>query len=119
MLDALVFLESAGRPDVIAGVDPIAASGLTQILAETGRDLLGMRIDLPASKRLTRRIALADAQGRKRLVMRLQARRRLIDARFDPRQSLAAHRTGSWVSRGGGITYGSSLSSRSVPSVLR
>ena len=89
MLEALVFLESAGRPDVIAGVDPVAASGLTQILAETGRDLLGMRIDLPASRRLTRRIAVAEARGRGTLVIRLQARRRSIDARFDPRRSLA------------------------------
>ena len=54
LLEAMVFLESAGRPDVIAGDDPEAASGLTQILAETGQGLLGMRIDLAASRRLTR-----------------------------------------------------------------
>ena len=31
-----MFVESAGRPDVIAGGDPTSASGLTQILAQTG-----------------------------------------------------------------------------------
>ena len=36
-LEAIVFVESAGRPDVVAGPDPAAASGLAQILAE--RDL--------------------------------------------------------------------------------
>jgi hypothetical protein len=33
ILEALVFVESAGRPDVIVGADPANASGLTQILA--------------------------------------------------------------------------------------
>ena len=40
MLEAIVFLESAGRPDAIAGNDPADASGLTQILAQTGQSLL-------------------------------------------------------------------------------
>ena len=62
MLEAIVFLESAGRPEVIAGSDPQNASGLTQILAETGRDLLGMHIDLAASRRITKRIARARSQ---------------------------------------------------------
>ena len=46
ILEALVFVESAGRPDVIAGLDPADASGLTQILAQTGQSLLGMHINL-------------------------------------------------------------------------
>src|SRR4051794_17955686 len=36
LLESLVFLESAGRPDVVAGRDIRSAAGLTQILAETG-----------------------------------------------------------------------------------
>ena len=49
-LEAVVFLESGGRPDVIAGgKDPINAAGLTQIVAETGQSLLGMNVDLERS----------------------------------------------------------------------
>ena len=46
LLEGLVFVESAGRPEVIAGSDPADAAGLTQILAQTGQSLLGMHIDL-------------------------------------------------------------------------
>src|SRR5215207_1892337 len=46
MLEASVFLESAGRPDARASNDPRSAAGLTQILAETGQSLLGLRIDV-------------------------------------------------------------------------
>jgi hypothetical protein len=63
LLEAIVFLESAGRPDVIAGDDPARASGLTQILAETGRNFLGMRVDLAQSRSLTTRIRAAVARG--------------------------------------------------------
>ena len=45
LVEAIVFLESGGRPEVIAGDDPVAASGLTQILAETGRNFLGMKVE--------------------------------------------------------------------------
>jgi hypothetical protein len=86
-LEALVFLESAGRPDVIAGSDPQNASGLTQILAETGSDLLGMHVNLAASRRLTRKLAHAGSAARAR---KLQAARRRVDDRFDPRKALAA-----------------------------
>ena len=58
VLEAMVFLESAGRPDVVAGTSLESAVGLTQILAETAVNLLGMKVDLPASRRFTRRIAL-------------------------------------------------------------
>ena len=67
MLEALVFLESAGRPRARASNDVEAAAGLTQILAETGRNLLRMRIDARSPR------------GRKR-----------VDDRFDPRKALAA-----------------------------
>jgi len=87
MLEAIVFLESAGRPEVIAGSDPQNASGLTQILAETGRDLLGMHIDLAASRRITKRIARARSQ---KALRHFEAQRRRIDDRFDPRKALAA-----------------------------
>ena len=42
-LEAMVLLESGGRPDVIAGSDPAHAAGLTQILAGTAISFLGMR----------------------------------------------------------------------------
>jgi hypothetical protein len=90
LLEGLVFVESAGRPDVIAGNDPAAASGLTQILAETGQSLLGMHIDLGQSRRLTGQIAAAAAAGNGAKVRRLERRRAAVDARFDPRQALAA-----------------------------
>ena len=57
-------LESAGRPDVIAGSDPSAAAGLTQIVASTATSLLGMHVDLTASGRLGGEIATARHTGR-------------------------------------------------------
>jgi hypothetical protein len=89
-LEALVFLESAGRPDAVAGTSVRAAAGLTQIVAETGRNLLGMGIDLGRSARLTRRIARARRAGRAREVARLETARRRADPRFDPPRALAA-----------------------------
>jgi hypothetical protein len=90
MLEALVFVESAGRPQVIAGGDPADASGLTQILASTGQSLLGMHIDLGRSRQLTAQIDDAAAQGRLGRVARLERARARIDDRFDPRKALAA-----------------------------
>jgi hypothetical protein len=75
---------------VIAGGDPASAAGLTQILAETAQDFLGMRVDLSASRRLTRAIAAAAARGHRGTVRRLQAKRRRVDQRFDPAEALAA-----------------------------
>ena len=83
MLEAIVMLESAGRPDAQASNDLNGAVGLTQILAETGRNLLGMRIDVRASARLTRGID----RGHK-VAARLRERRR-VDERFDPAKALA------------------------------
>jgi hypothetical protein len=112
LMEAIVLLESAGRPEVIAGDDPEAASGLAQIVASTGIDLLGMRIDLPQSQALTRRIAatgkeLAKASARAnspKAKVRNEARkqlrqlprkqrslakqRRAVDERFQPQAAL-------------------------------
>jgi hypothetical protein len=62
LMEAIVFLESAGRSQVIAGEDPEAASGLAQIVASTGTDLLGMRVDLERSRRLTEAIARGETE---------------------------------------------------------
>jgi hypothetical protein len=90
LLEGLVFLESAGRPQIIAGSDPSAAAGLTQILAQTGQALLGMHVDLARSTALTKAIGRADSLGRSALLARLVARRAQIDDRFDPARALAA-----------------------------
>jgi hypothetical protein len=82
MLEAIVLLESAGRPDARASDDLDGAAGLTQILAETARSLLGMRVDVAESERLTRGIA------RGRRVAARTRRRAQVDERFDPRKAL-------------------------------
>ncbi|MQA74575.1 MAG: transglycosylase SLT domain-containing protein [Solirubrobacterales bacterium] len=84
-LEAIVFLESAGRPDVIAGPTPESASGLSQILPSTATDLLGMQVDLPRSIELTKRLAKAKSRAE---ADRLRAERAAIDERFDPDQAL-------------------------------
>jgi soluble lytic murein transglycosylase-like protein len=83
-LEAIVFLESAGRDDARASDDLDGAAGLTQILAETAVNLLGLKVDVRASQRLTRGIA----RGRK--VRARRAVRRRVDERFDPEKALAA-----------------------------
>ncbi len=90
LLEALVFVESAGRPQAIAGSDPAGAAGLTQILAATGQSLLGMNIDLARSRVLTSQIDAVAAGTRRGLLAPLLARRAAIDPRFDPRVELAA-----------------------------
>ena len=89
LVEAIVFLESGGRPDVIAGDDPVNASGLTQILAETAQNFLGMTVDLDLSRGLTAQIQGAVGRGEHARAERLRERRRAIDARFDPEQALA------------------------------
>jgi hypothetical protein len=86
-LEALVFLESAGRPEVCAG-DVEGACGLTQILAGTATDLLDMRVDLAESERLTRLIVRAERRGRADKMRRLLAQRREVDERFVPRAAI-------------------------------
>jgi Transglycosylase SLT domain len=90
MLEAIVFLESAGHPDAIAGNDPAAAAGLTQILAQTGQSLLRMHIDLASSRRLTAQIDRASGNGQAAAAAALKRRRAAIDDRFNPARALAA-----------------------------
>jgi hypothetical protein len=90
LLEGIVFLESAGEPNALAGPDAADAAGLTQILAQTGSSLLGMNINLPRSTKLTNEIATAYALGETGRVERLQRQRARIDARFDPGRALAA-----------------------------
>ena len=83
-LEAIIMLESAGRPDARASSDLRSAVGLTQILAETGQNLLGLHIDVKASERLTRGIL------RGRRVRQREAVRRRVDERFDPAKAIEA-----------------------------
>jgi hypothetical protein len=80
-LEAVIFLESAGRPDVMAGPTPEAASGLAQIIPSTAIDLLGMDVDLAASVALTERIAKAKTAQQ---AARLRRERAQVDERFVP-----------------------------------
>jgi hypothetical protein len=89
-LEAIVLLESAGRPDAVADPRLEGAVGLTQILAETGRNLLHMNVDTVTSRRISRSIRRAQARGDGALLTRLRARRRRVDERFDPPKALAA-----------------------------
>jgi Transglycosylase SLT domain len=87
LVEGIVFVESAGRPYVIAGSDPADAAGLTQILAETGQSLLDMHIDLPKSRAILARIGNASSPGQ---VKRLLGQLARADERFDPRKAIAA-----------------------------
>lgn len=88
LVEALVFLESAGREDAMAG-DTESAVGLTQILAETAQNLLGMEVDVGRSARYTRQINRALRKGNLLKVQRLRAARARVDERFDPARALA------------------------------
>jgi hypothetical protein len=88
LLEAMVFLESAGYPDARASDDLEGAVGLTPILAETATSLLGMRVDVEESERLTRRIARAEERGDTARAERLRARREEVDERFNPDDAL-------------------------------
>jgi hypothetical protein len=89
VVEAIVLLESAGREDVIAGDDPANAAGLTQIVAGTATDFLGMQVDLEESRRLTRLLGDAIRRGDDAEAARLRSERRLVDARFAPEEALA------------------------------
>lgn len=86
-LEAIVFLESGGRPDVAASDDLESAVGLTQILAQTATGLLGLKVDVARSEKLTRSIAQSRSEKH---TASLRAQRRRIDERFDPRKALEA-----------------------------
>jgi hypothetical protein len=88
MLEAIVFLESAGRPEVIAGKDPELAAGLTQIVASTGVELLGMRVELERSRKLTEQASRALRRGDAAEVERVLRERARVDERFDPVEAL-------------------------------
>jgi hypothetical protein len=88
-LEGLVLLESAGREDARAPGGLESAAGLTQILAETGSNLLGMRVDVAASERITRRLERAERRGRERRAEALRRHRAGVDERFDPERALA------------------------------
>lgn len=99
-LGALVYLESAGRPEVMATGTPEGATGLAQILPGTATELLGMRVDLERSVALTRAITRSRRRARRarterrrriheRRAERARAERQLVDERFQPEASLA------------------------------
>jgi hypothetical protein len=87
-LEAMVFLESAGRPEVMADGTPNSASGIAQIIPSTATDLLGMQVDLGRSIALTREIRKASARGKPDLARRLMQARAEVDERFDPQRAL-------------------------------
>ena len=89
LLEALVFLESAGRDDAVTPAGTEGAAGLTQIVAETAVNLLGMEVDVERSRRYARRIQRAARRGRTGEVERLERARRRVDDRFDPAKALA------------------------------
>jgi len=90
LLEALVFVESSGVPDAIAGTAAAGASGLTQLTASTATRVLHLPVHLRASRLLTRRIRIADLAGHGDRALTLAARRRDADARFAPARELAA-----------------------------
>jgi hypothetical protein len=87
LIEGMVLLESAGRPDARASEDLEGAAGLTQILAQTATGLLGMRVDVRQSERLTRKLARARGPHQ---AARITAQRARVDERFDPDKALAA-----------------------------
>jgi len=87
LIEGMVLLESAGRPDARASDDLESAAGLTQILAETASGLLGLEVDVDRSERLTRKLGRAR---RPREAARIRAQRARVDERFDPAKALAA-----------------------------
>ena len=90
VIEAIVLLESAGRPDAAADPQLEGAVGLTQILASTGQGLLAMEVDTARSRALTARITRSRARGRTGRARRFDAARRRVDERFDPREALEA-----------------------------
>jgi soluble lytic murein transglycosylase-like protein len=100
-LEAMMFLESAGRPAVMADGTPASATGLMQIIPSTATALLGMHVDLARSLEINRELARQhrraeiSRKAKKRRaareeVRRLLRERKVVDERFDPEKSLAA-----------------------------
>lgn len=103
-LEALVYLESAGRPNAASTGKMKDAVGLTQVMGETANTLLGMDVDLERSQDLTDRInktsrqierweqrgsTAAAERGRER-VREFRVARAKVDKRFIPADALAA-----------------------------
>lgn len=100
-LEAMLFLESAGRPTVMADGTPNSATGLMQIIPSTATALLGMHVDLARSLEINhelarqhRRVEIArkakQRRAARRKVRKLLRERKVVDERFDPQKSLAA-----------------------------
>jgi hypothetical protein len=89
-LEAIVLLESAGRSDIVAGKDLRNAAGLTQILADTGQHLLGMRVDLTAERKVAAQLRAAVRSGNAGRVAAFDKKLGRVDQRFDPAAALAA-----------------------------
>lgn len=87
LLEAMVYVESGGSSSVIAGHDPSSSVGLTQLSGAQARTV-HLPFHLGASRRLTRMIWTAYREGRPVKASRLEARRRVRDARFAPLASL-------------------------------
>jgi hypothetical protein len=87
LIEGMVLLESAGRPDARASDDLEGAVGLTQILAQTATDLLDMQVDVDESERLIRKLGRARGPNQ---AARIRARLVKVDERFDPDKALAA-----------------------------
>jgi soluble lytic murein transglycosylase-like protein len=90
LLEGLVFLESAGRPYVVAGGSVEDAAGLTQILPSTGSSVLGLHIDLARSAQLLAAAQAAQRAGATLRLARLNAQLAQADQRFDPARALSA-----------------------------
>ena len=91
LLEGLVFLESAGREDAMAG-DTEGAVGLTQILAETGPEPARDAGRRRAQPRLTRRIERAFRRGRHRRGRRRCGRSAAGRRALRPGQGAGRHR---------------------------
>ncbi len=103
-LEALVYLESAGRPNAASTGKSADAIGLTQIMGGTANDLLGMNVDVEASQaytneiaKVTKQIGRWDARGRATAAARGRSRLKALrvaraksDSRFVPASALAA-----------------------------
>ena len=90
VLEGLVFVESGGRPDVMAGSDVSSAVGLTQIVAATAKHFLHLRVDTAKSRALSRRIYRSELRGSTVRVRQLRKWRSRYDERFAPMKSLRA-----------------------------
>ena len=90
LLEGLVFVESAGRPQIIAGDSVSDAAGLTQVLASTASTMLGEQINTSRSQALTDEIAAVARGTRSGNLKKLVAQRAAVDPRFDPAAELTA-----------------------------